>query len=378
MLISILIFILTLLVLVLIHELGHFLMAKRFNIKVLEFGFGIPPKVFGKKIGETIFSLNWLPIGGFVKLLGEDEVNKSILENHRSFAAQNVGKRISVVIAGVTMNLFFAWLLFYIVLGFSHFKTQLPLLLDHQFQGVNQQVETLVVIAQVAKDSPAEKAGLKSGDRILAINDELIKNDEQLVSKTKSLAGREVKLTLSNLQKKNLRSIQVIPRENPPEGQGPLGIALSGFRIVNLEYQTQLQKILSGPTHSWNLIAYSGKIFGRLISESLSQKSLDPVSRSVAGPVGITSLANAVLTSQENPLLPYLDFVALLSLNLAVLNLLPIPALDGGRLLFLTVEAFSRKRVREDIERLVHQIGFAILLTLALLITYSDIRKMLP
>lgn len=377
MIFSILIFIITLLILVLIHELGHFLMAKRFNIKVLEFGFGIPPKIFGKKIGETIFSLNWLPIGGFVRLLGEDEVNKAILENHRSFAAQNVGKRILVVIAGVMMNLFFAWLLFYIVLGFSNFKTQLPLLLDHQFVGVNQQVETMVVIAQVAKDSPAEKVELKAGERVIAINDQLITSDEQLVEKTKGLAGQRIKLTVSDLRKITFRSVHVVPRESPPQDQGPLGIALSGFRIANLEYQTPTQKILSGPTHSWNLIAYSGKIFGRLINQSLSQKSLDPVSRSVAGPVGITTLANAVLTSEKNPALPYLDFVALLSLNLAVLNLLPIPALDGGRLFFLLIEAITKRRVHAEVERWVHTIGMAALLALTLLITFSDIQKIL-
>lgn len=377
MIFSILIFIFTLLILVLIHELGHFLMAKRFGIKVLEFGFGIPPKIFAKLIGETTFSLNWLPIGGFVRLLGEDEVNKSILGNHRSFAAQYVWKRILVVIAGVVMNLLFAWMLFYIVLGFQGFKAQLPLLLDHNFLGVNQQVESMVVIAQVAKDSPAAKVGLKSGERIIAISDEQITTDEQLVNKTKSMAGKQIKLTLSDIQKRSFRTVQVVPRENPPEGQGPLGIALSGFKIVNLEYQTPTQKIFSGPVHSWNLVIFSGKIFGRLISESLSQKSLEPVARSVAGPVGITTLANAVLTSEKNPALPYLDFVALLSLNLAVLNLLPIPALDGGRLFFLLIEATTKRRVHAEVERWVHTIGMALLLLLTFLITFSDIKKII-
>lgn len=376
MIFSIFIFIITLLILVVIHEFGHFIMAKRFGIKVEEFGFGLPPRAWGKKIGETIFSINWLPLGGFVKLLGEDEVDKKILENRRSFAAQIVWKRIAVVVAGVVMNLIFAWLLFYIVLGFSGFKTQLPLLLDHHFLGVNQQVETMVVIAKVAKDSPAEKEGLKSGERILAINDEQIKDDKQLVSKIKNLAGKEIKLTVSDLQKRSFRTVYVTSRENPPQGQGPLGVALSGFRVANLEYQTSAQKILSGPTHSWNLTVYSGKIFGRLIGQSLSQGSLEPVSTSVSGPVGISSLANAVLTSSEDSLMPYLDFVALLSLNLAVINLLPIPALDGGRLFFLLIEAISRKRVHAEVERWVHTAGMALLLALIALITYSDIQKL--
>lgn len=375
MIFSIVIFIITLLILVLIHELGHFLMAKRFGVKVEEFGFGIPPRAWGKKIGETLVSINWLPLGGFVRLLGEDETDKKVLENKRSFAAQKVGKRIVVVVAGVLMNLILACLLFYIVLGFQGFKLELPLLLDHKFLGVNQKQESLVVLAQVTKDSPAEKAGLKIGDRIVAINGEKVESSEELVSKTKSFAGKNVELTISDLRKQTLRIVNITPRENPPEGQGPLGIALSSFKIAILEYETLPQKILAGPLHSWNLTAYSGKIIGRLIGESFYKKSLTPVSSSVAGPVGITALANSVLT-QKAPLLPYLDFVALLSLNLAIINLLPIPALDGGRLFFLLIEAVSRRKVHVEVEKWIHTVGMALLLTLALLITFSDIRKL--
>ncbi|MBI2020808.1 site-2 protease family protein [Candidatus Daviesbacteria bacterium] len=377
MIISIIIFIITLLVLVLIHELGHFLLAKKFNIKVLEFGFGIPPRAWGKKIGETIYSVNWLPLGGFVRLLGEDEVDKETLEDKRSFSAQSVSKRILVVVAGVSMTLIFAWLLFYIVLGFGGFKTQIPLILEHQFTGVVQKEESFVVIAQVAKDSPAEGAGIKSGERVVSINEEMIEDDRQLVEKTKSLAGAEIELKLADLQNKQTHTIRVTPRLNPPEGEGPLGIALMQFELANLEFQTPLQKIFSAPIHSWNLVAYSSKIFSKLISQSLAQKDVEPLSKSVAGPVGITSLANTILTSTDSPFLPYLDFVAILSLNLAVINLLPIPALDGGRLIFLMIEAVTRKRVHAKVEKWIHTVGMALLLTLAILITFSDIKKIL-
>lgn len=376
MIFTVLIFIITLFFLVVIHELGHFLMAKKFNIKVLEFGFGIPPRAWGKRVGETIVSINWLPIGGFVHLLGEDEVDKKILENHRSFAAQKVEKRIAVAIAGVVMNLLFAWLLFYIVLGFQGFKFQLPLILDHKFVGVVQKNESLVFIRDVAKDSPAEKAGIKGGDRVLAVNGQEILEDTKLIEKAKELAGQEITLTLSDPQKEKQREVKVTPRIEPPKGEGPLGIALSPLKMAHLEYETPIQKTFSAPIHSWNLIAYSGKIFGLLISRSIEDKSLEPVSQSVAGPVGITSLANAVLTSSDKPLLPYLDFVAILSLNLAVMNLLPIPALDGGRLFFLLIEAVTRKKVHAEFERLVHTVGMALLLALTVLITLSDVRKL--
>src|SRR3989344_3570566 len=198
MVFTVIIFIITLLILVVIHELGHFLVAKKFNIKVLEFGFGIPPRAFGKKWGETLISLNWLPFGGFVRLLGEDEVDKKVLENERSFAAQTVGKRIAVVVAGVAMNLLLAWILFYAVLGFQGFRAEFPLFIDHQFIGVNQENESIILIQAISKDSPADSAGLNIGDRIVAINDEFLKTNNDLISKIKELAGSEVKITLSD------------------------------------------------------------------------------------------------------------------------------------------------------------------------------------
>lgn len=375
MLLSIIIFVFTLFVLVIIHELGHFFAAKKFGIKVLEFGFGIPPRAWGKKFGETLVSLNWLPVGGFVRLLGEDEEDKAVRDDKRSFAAQTVEKRILVVLAGVLMNFLAAWVLFYIVLSAQNFKVQLPLLVPNQFVGVEQNISSLVLVDGVQDGTPASDAGLKQGDRIVAINGEKISADDQIVEKTKQLAGAPVKFTISDPQGTSEKVVEITPRKNPPEGQGPLGVRLAQIRLAELEYKTPTQKLFSGITHSWNLISYSGKIMGTLISESFKQKNLEPVSQSVAGPVGITSLANSVLTSTDKPLIPYLDFVALISLNLAVMNLLPIPALDGGRLFFLLVEFVTRKKVHAGFERWVHTIGMAILLLLTLLITYSDIRK---
>lgn len=375
---TILIFIITLLVLVVIHELGHFLMAKKFDIKVLEFGFGIPPRAWGRKVGETIISLNWLPFGGFVRLLGEDELpSEKSSEKSRHFSQKPVGQRMIVVVAGVLMNLFLAWILFYLVLSFQGFKAQFPLLVDYQFVGVNQQNESLVLIQDVAKNSPAQQAGLKSGERIIAINDEFIDDSKELVDKTKQLSGQEIKLTLSDPKKEQFRSVRLTPRINPPEGEGPLGVVLGQIKMANIQYSSSTQKVFSGPVHSWNLVAYSGVILGDLINQSFSKKSFEPVSQSVAGPVGITSVANAILTQTKNPILPYLDFVAILSLNLAVLNLFPFPALDGGRLFFLLIEATTKKRVHAEVERWVHTVGMAILLTLIVLVTFSDIRKLL-
>lgn len=371
----VIIFILTILLLVIIHELGHYFAAKKFNIKVLEFGFGIPPRAWGKKIGETIWSLNWLPFGGFVRLLGEDETDEDVLDNKRSFAAQSVWKRIVVVIAGVAMNLLLAWALFYVVLGVQGFKTKLPLLTDYKFTGVNQNVETAIVVGSIAKDSPAESAGLKEGDRVIALNGQKVNESDKFVQEVKAGAGKEIVLTISDIQDNNRREVKLIPRENPPAGQGALGISLGGLKTVNLSFDSMTQKLFAGPVYSYNLIGYSGKILGDTVGYAFKEKDLAPVSNAVAGPVGITAVVQQIL-AVENPVLPYLDFVAALSLNLAVVNVLPFPGLDGGRLLFLIIEAITRKKTHAVIEKYVHTIGLVVLLSLIILITISDVRKL--
>ncbi|MBI2593830.1 site-2 protease family protein [Candidatus Daviesbacteria bacterium] len=371
----IVVFILTILILVIIHELGHFLVAKKFNIKVLEFGFGIPPRAWGKKIGETIWSLNWLPFGGFVRLLGEDESDPEVLDNRRSFAAQTVWKRISVVAAGVVMNLALAWVLFYIVLGVQGFKTRLPLLADYKFTGISQTVENVIVVGNIVPDSPAFKAGLKDGDRIIALNGNAVEKSDKFVEAVKADAGKEVVLTIADIAGNNKRDVVLVPRENPPAGQGALGVSLGGMQTVHLSFDSPIQKLLAAPIYSYNIIGYSGKILGDTIGYSFQKRDLGPVSNAVAGPVGITAVVGQIL-SVKNPLIPYLDFVAALSLNLAVVNVLPFPGLDGGRLLFLAIEGITRKKTHAVIEKYVHTIGLVVLLGLIVLITISDIRKL--
>lgn len=374
MVFSVLIFILTLLGLVLIHELGHFLVAKKFGIKVLEFGFGIPPRAWGKKFGETLVSINWLPFGGFVRLLGEDETHSVVTA--RDFRAKPVRERIAVVFAGVLMNLALAWLIFYITLAVNGFKVAFPLLLDHQFAGAKQLNETSIFISGVAKGSPADLAGINKGMEIVSLNEQTITTSQDLVNKIKDSNGAQISLILKD-EKGNLDTLKVTPRKDPPEGQGALGVELAGVTMANLHYQGAA-KIFAGPIHSWNIVIYSGRILGYLTSQSLRTKSLGPVSQSLSGPVGVSTIVNDILTSAQNPVLAYLDFIAILSLNLAVFNVLPIPALDGGRLFFLTFEAVTRRKVHANFEKWVHTIGLALLLTLMLLVTFSDIKKLFP
>lgn len=364
MFISIIIFIITLLVLVLIHEFGHFLVAKRFGIKVLEFGFGIPPKAFGKKIGETIYSLNWLPLGGFVRLLGEDEegpLGKKGTSN-RDFRAKNVYQRIAVVVAGVTMNLFLAWVLFYTVIIGQGFRIIYPVM------------EPAVYIAEVEKDFPAQAAGVKSGEKLVEIDNKKVSDIDSARSLIKAKDQTPLTLTLADSDGNNLRKVTLTPKKTD-KGDVLIGVVFSP--IPFREYKSVPQKLFSGIAYSWDLTKLTFVGLGKTIHDLIFGQ-FGQVSKSVSGPVGLAVVTNDILSVGAQAVFPYLWFVGVISLTLAIFNVLPIPALDGGRLLFLVVEAVSKKKVKAEIEAKVHQIGFIILITLALLVTYSDIRKLLP
>lgn len=358
----IIVFILTLFTLVIVHEWGHYFAAKRFGIKVLEFGFGLPPRAWGKQIGETIWSLNWLPFGGFVRLLGEDEVDKKLLEDKRSFAHQLVWKRIMVVIAGVTMNLILSWVLFYIVIVWGGFKIILPT------------PEPIVGVGLVAENSPAQRAGLKVGDRIVAINDQKLTNSEDFQAVIKKNLDRSVNLIVAKWDGTNQKQVNLTPRKNPPAGEGAIGIALSPVAIR--EFNTPLERLFSGPIYSYEFIKVSVPQMGKIISD-LSKGNIDRARSQVAGPIGIAAVSGEILSAGWESIIPYIYFTALLSLNLSVVNVLPFPGLDGGRLLFLIIEAVTKKRPSPTLEKWVHSIGLVVLLTLIVAISASDIEKAL-
>lgn len=366
MILSIAIFIITLLVLVLLHEFGHFLMAKKFGIKVEEFGFGIPPRAWGKKIGETVYSINWLPFGGFVKLLGEDEVDMVTVkeDRNRDFRNKSVWQRIVVVVAGVTMNLVLAWVLFYTVIIAQNFRIIYPT------------PEPAVYILQTQKDFPAEAAGVKSGEKLIAIDNIKTADIDQARKLIKSKNGAPVTLTLSNTDGGNIQKITVTPKRLD-NGDVLIGVIFSPIPFRN--YTSLPEKLFSGVTYSYDLTRVTFVGLGKLISQ-LVYGQFTQASQAVSGPVGLAVVTNEILTSGGifQVILPYLWFVGVISLTLAIFNILPIPALDGGRLLFLVIEAVAHKKVKEDTEKMVHQIGFALLLALAVLITFSDIRKLFP
>lgn len=366
---AILVFILILSILVILHELGHFLMAKRAGIGVEEFGIGLPPRVWGKKIGETIYSVNWLPFGGFVRLVGEDPEDKKKNQKN-SFYTKSIGQRMLVVVAGVLANFALAVAIFYIVVAALGYKVSLPLFVEHNFKFVNQTRQ--VLIADVSVDSPAESAGIQIGDSIISAKGEGITSIEKLQEIIRSSDNEQIPLILENPVNNQKREVMATPKYSQEQQAAVLGVGLG--ELVVLNYQTLPQKVFSGFIHSYNTLDYSIRVFSQIIGYSIRTRDITPVSEGVAGPVGI-----AAITSQAVSLgwLSVMQLVGLLSLNLAVLNILPIPALDGGRFAFIIVEAITRRRIYPKVEKWTHTIGFALLLALILLVTYNDVLKLI-
>lgn len=388
MIITILVFIIMLSLLVLIHEFGHFWVAKKFGIKVEEFGFGFPPKAISIKKGETDYSINWLPIGGFVKLYGEDEAGGGridlsakhlrVKDAHRAYFAKSPWQRAGVVVAGVVMNAILAVIIFYAFLMLSGFKVELPLITNHRFIGVWQTNESFVSV--VSKNSPSDQAGIKPPARILQLDSKNPQSVDEIRSYIYEQGGKKLRVVWQEVSFENnqmhfgkIHTGYVTPRKNPPQNQGPIGVGFS--QVAILQYQTLQQKLISGIVHPINLMSYNFDIMGVLIKTSLKEKSVVPVSQGVSGPVGIYSLVGNILDlpSLKEKIIQILNLAGILSISLAFFNILPVPALDGGRLFFILIEAVVGKKVNQKFENLAHTIGMAALLTLVALVTLHDI-----
>jgi len=385
MLITLLVFLIILSLLVLIHEAGHFLVAKKFGIKVEEFGYGLPPRAWGKKIGETLYSINWLPFGGFVKLYGEDEagsgsvkVPKSQLPTKdldRAFFTRPVHQRAAVVVAGVVMNALLAVVIYYIFLGISGFKTEIPLLGDYKFFGVTQTNTSKIMITDVQEGSPAEKARVPKGVQVISLNGQQITSAEQFSSLIDVNKGKPVTIVWQKLETGEKDKATLTPRAKPPKGQGALGVRFFPMEAAVLAYDTPTQKVFSGFTHPTNLMLYQFDILKRIIGISVREKTAEPLGNAVSGPVGIYNVVGTFISIPDfkERMLQLLNLTGLLSLSLAIFNILPIPALDGGRLFFILIEWVTRKKVSPQFEAAAHTVGMAVLLTLILLVTFKDI-----
>lgn len=367
-------------------------MARRFGIKVEEFGFGFPPKIWGKKIGETLYTINALPLGGFVKLFGEDDAgggristksqtpNPKSSDLKRAFFARSAHQRAVVILAGVVMNAVLAFIIYYVFLFASDFKTQLPLINPtHKFYLVNEKVISDVYIGKVVNNSPAKSAGIGDFSKIISLNGKKVKDSNDFILNVNKNKGKEVVLVWQDANNKTHKA-NLIPRINPPKGQGPLGVALSSQDGIELEYKTPVQKVMSGIVHPVNLMLFTLDSFKQLITTSIKEKSANTLGENLSGPVGIFVVVGAVVSQSadvKDLLLQALNLAGLISISLAFFNVLPIPALDGGRLFFILFEMITRKKVSAKTEATVNAFGFIALISLLVYITvFFDLPKL--
>lgn len=369
---TILIFIVLLGLLVFVHELGHFLTAKWHGIKSDEFGFGFPPRFVGvvkddvtgkyrlvwgnqdAKSKNTVYSLNWIPLGGFVKISGEDG---SGVENPESFSSRSAWVRIQVLAAGVVMNFLLAWALISIVgtLG-------LPQPIDPGQR--DRYPDAKIQILDVLKGSPAQTMGLQMGDEVVAINGEKMDSLAEVSETITINKGKEIRIDVDRFGKDLVLS--GTPRTEYPSSEGALGISFSETAVVSYPWY---QAIYRGAITTYNITIAIFEAFGKMIG---SLFGAEKVPLDVTGPVGIV-----YLTKQMSDLgMSYLlQFAALLSINLAIINILPIPALDGGRILFILIEKLKGSPVSQRVEGMIHQVGFILLLLLMFLVTLRDFSQ---
>jgi regulator of sigma E protease len=345
---SALLFIVILLALVVIHEFAHFATAKMFGILVHEFGVGFPPKIWGRKFGETVYTINWLPIGGFVRLEGEEDPS-----DPRALASKPAWQRLIVITSGAFANLALPVLLFGIALMIPH---EIP--------------AARAVVTSVVEGAPAQAAGLQTGDVIHSIDGRNTKNVPEASRYVRLGQGREIEFLVR--REGEPVTIAVLSRWAPPSGQGPTGITIGAqYPFTETEALAPWEAFPQGVRQTWDtLILARNEIIGWFKGSGGPQ---------FAGPVGIASVTGDVARSSDTPtgaISPLLGLAALLSINLGVLNLLPLPMLDGGRATFILIEIARRgRRIAPEKEAMVHFAGFVAFIALALVITYIDISR---
>lgn len=346
---NILLFILFFGFMLFMHEFGHYLVAKLFKIQVEEFGFGYPPRLARLfNIGETVFTLNWIPFGAFVKLSGEEDPDVP-----GGFSSAPAWKKILVLLAGPTMNLATGVLIFALI-----------------FNMIGTPQTDQVMIADVAKNSPAEQAGLAINDLIVSVNGTSITSLDQLSKIIAENKGNEVTIIV-NRNSEQL-TVQAVPRVDPPPDEGSLGIGMANpmeetsfIQAIPVAFQATGEQMRAFILMPYQLI--TGQVTGD--------------NARVVGPIGIFTMFNEVREiDTENaaagkPMARTLtlNFIAIISIAIGLTNLLPIPALDGGRILFILPELLFRKKVPAKYENAVHMIGFMLLLALMFYVTAQDI-----
>jgi regulator of sigma E protease len=355
----ILIFILCFSFLVIAHEFGHFLLAKKNGVKVEEFGIGFPPKIIGKKIGDTVYSINAIPIGGFVRILGEEGGE---LGNPQSFSSKSLGQKVGILAAGVITNLIVAGLIFSIL-----FTIGLPLDVADQ-KTLKADEKPQIVIANVEKGSPAQMAGLKVGDVVIKITDSqgIETRPLRLADFQNIISENKTKLvTIEILRQNNSLQLKAVPRVSYNKNSGSLGLSL--MELVYYRYPLPLA-FFEGFKR---VITLAGDMLVGLFV-AMRNWFTQGEAPEVSGPIGIASLS---VQMAQIGWRYFFNFLAFLSTNLAIINILPLPALDGGRIILAISEKIRRKPFPFKIVAAINGIGLILLLLLSFLIAIKDVAR---
>ncbi len=362
---SVIIFILILAFLVFIHELGHFLVAKWCGIRVDEFAIGFPPKIYSFKKGETTYSINAIPFGGFVKIFGENPDDESINgeDKARSFVHKPKWMQIAVLSAGVFFNVIGAWLMISLALT-SGMTTSV--------EGIDGQYvqNKRVILHSVSKDSPAEKAGFKAGDEVLAFSTKKVATTsaESVVSIQNIIKNSEGLPIVFEVKNATTSKFVIATAEKKVDtGVYALGIGLDVIGDVHLPwYQAPIEGFRIVFSMFVNITKALYSLIGNIFTGSADFSQ-------ISGPVGI---AGVVGEARTLGIMYLISFTALISVNLAALNLIPFPALDGGRILFVIIEAIIRRPIKPSVANTVNAIGFGLLLLLMVVVTVKDVLKL--
>lgn len=361
---TIILFLVVLAVLIFVHELGHFVVAKKSGIRVDEFAIGFPPKIFSWTRGETKYSLNLIPFGGFVKIYGENPDQDSISgpDSIRSFVNAKKWKQAGILLSGVAMNVVFAWLL--ISISFM-FGSLVPV--GEGAAGYSDYIkESRVILTSVLPNSPAEKVGLHQGDQLLSV-DSLSGPDLSASRVTDYIRNSSAgPISLKYKRAGQIGELTVVPEYNQTENKKVIGVYMENVGVVKLNPALALWEGVKLTALTFKQVAVGLGTF--LVQAVRGQADFSQVS----GPVGIVGLVGDAATFG---LAYFLGFVAFISLNLAVINLIPFPALDGGRVLFVIIEAIIRRPIKPVVANITNTIGFFILIGLMLIVTYRDIMK---
>jgi regulator of sigma E protease len=343
--------------LVFVHELGHFVAARMSGIEVEEFGFGFPPRIFGIKKGKTLYSLNWIPLGGFVRLRGEDAADNQ----SGSFGAAPFKRKVLVLVAGVLMNALVAYLIMVGVVAAG-----LPQVLQQEFNlpAGNAGAPRIMALA-VGEGSPAAQAGIVQGELLIKADDHVFVSEEDVVAYNRDHAGQTINLTVENKGEQRQVSVRLRDAEQGAK-QGYLGVTPGG--VANISYGWQAPLVAAELTGKLVVGTFMG--FVDLIVNLVRSAQ---VSQGVVGPVGVVSILGSVVAFGWRYVL---FFVAQISVSLAVINVLPIPALDGGRLMLVVARRILKRPISAELEAKIHTVGFVALLMFMAVVTYFDLKRL--